>query len=169
MLEVEPTVQRDRTNTGSCRNGLGISFRFRRGDTIFGSAAAAAAVCSVRPTECVCVCVCALINDQRTKHDILYYAAVWASHGDDARLIATYLPFSHATVVIARLYQTARAVSWDGKNVRTRSCASADGPRDALSVKILSTVETSSTTKSGRNRSNRLVVSSHYSSTGVYM
>jgi len=111
VLEVEPTVQRDRTNTGSCRNGLGISFRFRRGDTLFGSAAAAAvaAVCSVRPTECVCVC--ALINDQRTKHDILYYAAVWASHGEDARLIATYLPFSHATVVIARLYQTARDVA----------------------------------------------------------
>jgi len=143
--------------------GWGISFRSRRGDTLFGSAAAACGLLSV------CVCVCALISDQRTKHDILYYAAVWASHGEDARLIATYLPFSHATVVIARLYQTARAMSWDGKNVRTRSCASADGPRDALSVKILSTVETSSTTKSGRNRSNRLVVSSHYSSTGVYM
>ena len=74
VLEVEPTVQRDRTNTGSCRNGLGISFRFRRGDNLFGSAAAAAAVCSVRPTECVCVCVCVCF-DQRpaneTRHSIL--------------------------------------------------------------------------------------------------
>jgi len=38
--------------------------------------------------------------------------------------------------------------------IKTRSSATAEGPRDALSVKILSTVEASCTTNTQKNRSN---------------
>jgi len=46
-----------------------------------------------------------------------------------------------------RYYNTAKNRRvYDIHKTLTRSCATADGPRDALSVKILSTAETSCTT-----------------------